>query len=142
MSAAAMKGPVNMPRRKVPPRRDSARARNITGTRVVMKEWRARPNAAAHEPMRNTAPAKTGRDGTSAAASETTSATEPAIIIVTRSPTRATAQPAGRLPTSCPMTSSEAMSADSATSAPRLPARIGMRGSTAPSPIAKRTVGA
>jgi hypothetical protein len=48
-----------MPRRKVPPSSDSARARNVSGTRVVMNECRARPNAAAQKPMTKTDAAST-----------------------------------------------------------------------------------
>ena len=60
---AATNGPMNMPSRNVPPSSDSARARKASGTRVVMNEWRARPKAAAQNPMRKTDAANTPSAG-------------------------------------------------------------------------------
>ncbi len=136
-----MNGPTNMPSRKVPPSSDSARARNASGTRVVMNECRARPNPAAQNPMRKTEAAKTPRTGANTIPSTPTSDSIPAVAIVMRSPTCATAQPAGMLPTSCPTTRADATSAARATSAPRRAAMIGISGMIAPSPSAKRIVG-
>ena len=65
----------------------------------------------------------------------------PAITMVNRSPMRATAHPAGRLPQSWPTTRAAATRAAAATSAPMFAAITGIRGMTAPSPSAKRTVG-
>ena len=141
MRAAARNGPTNIPRRNVPPSSDSARARYATGTRVVMNEWRARPNAAAQNPMRNTAAASTGRLGANSIPATPPSASTPPMIIVIRSPMRLTAQPAGMLPQSCPTTSAEATSAAVGTLAPNCAAITGMSGTTAPSPRAKSTVG-
>nr|BFF11843.1 hypothetical protein GCM10025699_31460 [Microbacterium flavescens] len=138
---AATNGPMNMPRRKVPPRSERARARNCRGTRVVMNEWRARPNAAAQKPMRSTASANAPSEGARARATTAASATTPAIAMVRRSPMRATAQPAGMLPQSCPTTSAEATRAAVARSAPSSAAITGINGMTAPSPSAKRRVG-
>ena len=141
ISSAARNGPTNMPSRKVPPSSDSARARNSSGTRVVMNECRARPNAAALSPMTKTDAVSTSRFGARASPTTPRSATTPPTAIVTRSPMRATAHPAGRFPKSCPTTSAEATSAAVGTSAPRFAAKIGSRGMTAPSPRAKSTVG-
>ena len=92
-----------------------------------------------------------GRDQLAAVSAELTAqgrspatpaiAKPPPIAIVTRSPMRATAQPAGMLPQSCPTTRAEATSAAVGTSAPRREAKIGRSGMTAPSPSANRTVG-
>ena len=132
---------MNMPRRNVPPSSDSARARNDSGTRVVMKEWRARPKAAAQKPMRNTAIAKMPSEGASAMPTMPARETTPAIAMVRRSPMRATAQPAGMLPQSWPTTSAEATRAAVATSAPSCAAMTGISGMTAPSPSANSRVG-
>ncbi len=130
-----------MPRRNVPPSSDSARARKARGTRVVMKECRARANDAAQKPMRNTAAAKNTSDCARTMPVSPPSTTMPATPMVTRSPKRATAHPAGMLPHSWPTTSAAATRAATATSAPRRFAITGMRGITAPSPRANSSVG-
>ncbi len=140
-SAAATNGPTNMPSRNVPPSSDRARARKASGTRVVMKECRASPKPAAQNPMRKTDAANTPSTGAKTMPTTPSSDRVPAIAIVRRSPMRATAHPAGRLPHSCPTTSAEATRAAVATSAPSWAAMIGISGITAPSPSAKSTVG-
>ena len=82
----------------MPPSSDSARARNASGTRVVMNEWRARPKAAAQKPMRKTDAANTPSDGAKTIPTTPTIDRVPAIAMVRRSPMRATVQPAGMLP--------------------------------------------
>ncbi len=97
---AAMKGPTNVPKRNEPPSSERERARNASGTRVVMNECRARPNAAAQNPITNTATARTAALGESSMVTEPAIASTPPIAIVRRSPSRATDQPAGMLPQS------------------------------------------
>ncbi len=138
---AATNGPTNIPSRNVPPSSESARARKASGTRVVMNECRARPNPAAQKPIRKTDAAKTPSTGAKTIPATPTSDSVPAMAIVKRSPMRATAHPAGRLPHSCPTTRAEATSAAVAMSAPSSAAMIGMSGMTAPSPSANSTVG-
>lgn len=93
------------------------------------------------KPMRKTDAANTPSCGANTMPSTPTIETIPAIDIVSRSPIRATAQPAGMFPQSCPTTSADATSAAVATSAPSWAAMIGMSGMTAPSPSANSTVG-
>ncbi len=140
-SAAVRNGPTNRPKRKAPPRSESARARKASGTRVVMNECRARPKTAAQNPMRKTAADSTARVVASSAATAPSAATPEPSAIVTRSPNRATAHPAGRLPHSWPTTRNEVTRAAAATSPPSCEASTGMSGTTAPSPSEKSTVG-
>lgn len=93
-----MRGPVNVPSRKDPPIRASARARNASGARVVMNACRASAKTDAHVPMSRAPRPSTAMLGASSMTAMPTSEIPAATIIAARSPKRAMKTPAGRFP--------------------------------------------
>lgn len=85
-------------------------------------------------PITKTAAANQTSPGRTAQPTAPSSATAPAIAMVSRSPILPTNHPAGRFPNSVPTTIADATSAAVGMSAPRWVAMTGMRGTMAPSP--------
>lgn len=140
MSNVPSNGPMNTPMRCDPPRRDSARARCVTGTASVRYFMRARRKTEEAIPMATTPAMRAMMFGTSARSAPLAANAE-ALTRARLSPNCSVKRAAGRLDSNEPNSSSMAMSAASATPAPRLAASTGMTGSSAPSAAPNNTEG-
>ncbi len=104
-----MNGPTSVPSRLPPARVDNARPRCDTGTSTVTNACRAIWKVATDRPARNTPTPSAKGVLAIRLMVRPTALTPAAISIARRSPSRSTAHPAGRLPTSWLTTASPAM---------------------------------